>query len=256
MIPFSLSSAVAFINKPYIKRPIQITIVVLLVLFLFNSCGDYLKPKVIKALGGYTAREVKETIDTVSIRYDSLYFKYDSVKTKVTLLTTSIKIKDYKYKQLLSSSSTKGKPSTYIPATKGDILGDSFIEIDAFLSEAYLTENDISDTLIDGKIRTIVNPATCEIIEQRLDYKPKFPIFITKTITIEKKIEETLFDKPKAHIGIGIVGTNNRYMGGTLIYQTPKKWQYQGGYMWNIDNTVIPNNSIKGVVTFQIAKLF
>ena len=45
-------------------------------------------------------------------------------------------------------------------------------------------------------------------------------------------------------------------MGGTLIYQTPKNWQYQGGYMWNTDNTVIPNNSTKGVVTFQIAKLF
>jgi hypothetical protein len=221
------------------RRLIQAVIVILLILLLWGILKDWIRPNLIKLLGGYTGVEYKQTIDTTSIKFDSIYFKYDSLQIEVAKLNERNNKTNFKYKELLKVKPTNGK---YKKKTLDD--GIVVYEVDSILPTAYEVVNVVIDTLIEGKITTILNPKDCKIVSQKLDYKPKFPIFITKIITIEKETEKTLLDKPKAKIGVGALVTNTSGYGGLGVYQTPKNLQYQAGYL-KIDKT---DNIIIGIV--------
>ena len=51
-----------------------ITVVILLLLWKFTK--DWIKPRVVKALGGYTEKEVKTKVDTLTVKYKDIYVKY------------------------------------------------------------------------------------------------------------------------------------------------------------------------------------
>lgn len=236
-------------QKDILKRIIQVIIIIILLISIWYIAKDWLRPRVIKALGGYTAMEQTQTIDTLETKLDSIYFEGDSLRSEVFVLNKGKVEKDktIKYlKELLASSKNKRGISII---TKD---GKDYIEIDTTFNEVADYSNDITDTLIEGNIKTTINLRDCNIVAQSLNYKPKFPIFITKTVTVEKTNEKTLFDKPKSYIGLGVTTTSDNGVGGLILYQTPSKWQFQGGYIKDLS----PSSSTKGKVQVGIIKLF
>lgn len=222
------------INNNTVKRIIQVIGVVILIWLLFVFLGDWAKPKLIKVLGGYTAREYTTTIDTLETRYDSIFYKYKTVKGKVdTIYEPKIVYKDR------------------IKVITKDPISGSVSEIDSTFERVYSYQNPYNDTLISGIITTKVNLNDCKIVFQGLEYTPKFPIIVKEYITIEKKITETLFDKPKAKIGLGALGSFKGNVTALGVYQTPSNWQYIGGYTKDVTNPID-----KGAVTVGLIKLF
>lgn len=241
MIPTNIITKVT--GNVYLKRGVQAVIVLILLWLLWNLSGLWLKPFIIKQLGGYTAKEMTETIDTLEVRRDTIWAPNKTVSSSVDNISKPTIVYNYNYypdAKDSSSSTTKGEKSSAnpLPLVVVDSVG--------------IYDNAISDSLINGNIKTVLDLKNCKIIEQRLDYKPKFPIIVKEFVTIEKTKTETLFDKPKAKIGIGLSGTSKAGIGGVGVYQTPKNWQYQGGYLYET-NSVLPN---KGVITVSIIKLF
>lgn len=205
---------------------------------------DWLKPNLIKALGGYTAKDYKETVDTLSIQRDSFYAKYARLTLKVETIKPAEVI--YVPKYIKSTDNNTSIP----PKGKQQNLPSDKVEIDSI----YRYFQAISDSLIDGNIETIIDPINCKMTSQSLVYTPKFPTIVKETITLEKTKETTLYDKPKAKIGIGINGTTDKKVGGILLYQTPKGIQFQGGIQFNTKD-FIPNKN-KKEFSVGIIKLF
>lgn len=223
------------------KRIIQGIVIIVVILLLLQAC-EGCKGKVIEALGGYTEKTYKETIDTLEVRRDSIFYKYDSIKTVVDKIVEPKVI--YKYVPVGGKNSTstiKGKGRTTIPNPPIDSV--------------YAYYQPISDTLIEGKITTIVSLQNSKIVEQSLEYKPKFPIIVKEYITIEKTKEITIANKPKNRVGIGIGAATNNTIGATGVFQTKKLWQYQAGYSWGNLN-IIPDKNQMGIIEVKIIKLF
>lgn len=217
-----------------IKRIGRVIIVVILIWLMFIFLGDWVKPKLIKVLGGYTASEYTTTVDTLETRYDSIFYKYKTVKGKVdTIYEPKIVYKD-----------------RIKVVTKDAVTGDVSV-IDSTFERVYSYQNPYNDTLINGIITTKVSLNDCKIVFQGLEYTPKFPIIVKEYITIEKKVTETLFDKPKAKIGIGALSTFKGNVTAVGVYQTPSDWQYIGGYTKDVTNSID-----RGAVTIGIIKLF
>ena len=225
------------ISNVYLRRSVQ-AIMILILIWLLWSFGNYwLRPMIIKGLGGYTARQVQERIDTLEVKRDTVWLKHKEVETKVVNIEKPVVV--YKYKTLPNPNTTgKNSPSS-----------------SSLLDSVYTYSHVISDTLINGNIETVVNPIDCKIIAQKLKYKPKFPIIVKEYITVEKTKTETLYDKPKAKIGIGLTGTSNNEIGGLGVYQTSKNWQIQGGYIKSLNSNVYSSNT-SGNITVSIIKLF
>lgn len=236
-------------QKDILKKIIQSIIVILLLITIWYIGKDWLRPRIIKALGGYTAMEQKETIDTLSVKYDSIYFNQDSLKSQIYLLTKGKLEKDKTiryYKELITSN--KHRPNDII------VHNDSkdFIAIDSTFAEVKDFDLDITDSLIAGNIKTTINVKDANIIAQSLNYKPKLPILVTKTVTVEKVIEKTLSNKSKGYFGIGGVASSDNKIGGLVLYQTSSKWQFQGGYI----KEVTSSNKSKDIIQIGIIKLF
>ena len=234
------------------KRIGFIILITILILLLLNQCGSEIRSWSIKQLGGYTKSEYKETIDTLSIKYDTLFTNYSKLQIQAEIgeqkLLNNHKIKlpiNVGNKVISTSSPLKGKTTETQPKT---------VYQDSIVSAVYAQINPVSDSLIDGNITSYVNPSDCKIIAQSLDYTLKKPT-IVKTITIEKSKETTLSDKPIPKIGIGVKGSTNYYFGLLGAYQTKTNWQFQGGYVWNTNTELSPDKN-KGVITFGILKLF
>lgn len=191
-----------FLEK-YIRGIVCIVIIILL-LFLGKN---WLIPKIITGLGGYTDKETEIKIETEYIKGDvdtvAVFNHY--VKTKGIILNPKPKIV------------YRDKPST---EEDGGITSTAFKEF----------EVDISDTLITG-IATITNNFNGNLEDLIIDYKPLFPKYITRTDTIRitKTITETL-DNERAKIGIGVGYNSLNYPSVLAGYTTKNGWQFLGEY--------------------------
>lgn len=223
--------------KIYLKQIGRVLIILTVIWFIWHVGKDWLRPRIIKQLGGFTAREYKETIDTIQHTIDTFYMPSKERIVEVKVGKPSVTTSN------LLSSSFNGKVT--------NLVFDSINKIDP-QTPVYTYNLPLNDSLIEGVINTT---STGKIITQSLNYKPKFPIFIKETISVEKNKEQTLYDKSKAYFGIGITGTTNKDVGGLLIYQTPKKIQVQAGYTRNLDNPLLQNTN-KGIVSVSLIKLF
>ena len=223
------------------KRIVQGIIAVVVIVLLMQACKGC-KDNVIEALGGYTEKTYKETIDTLEIRRDSIFYKYDSIKTVVdNIVEPKVITKYVPIGNSSTATSTKGKGFKQPQPTPIDSV--------------YAYFQPISDTLIEGKITTIVNLQNSKIVEQSLEYKPKFPIIVKEYITIEKTKEVTIANKPKNRVGLGLGAATNNTIGATGVFQTKKLWQYQVGYNWG-NTQIIPNQQTQGIIEVKIIKLF
>ena len=211
-----------------------ITVVILLLLWKFTK--DWIKPRVVKALGGYTEKEVKTKVDTLTVKYKDIYVKYKELQTKVTVIPEPIYIDNYVYVKETKTNSlnTTGKSDLKIMASER--------------VKRYSTS--VNDSILDGNIETILALENCKIISQSLNYKPKIPYIREKIVTIVNNTETILSDKPKAYIGAGINANLNNQVTPQVLYLTKKKWLYNIGYQKDITNQ-LPNT-----IQIGIAKLF
>lgn len=208
---------------------------VFLILFTF-VLRDWIIPRVIKGLGGFTQSEVKSTRDTLSVKYNDIYVKYKELETKAKVINPPTYIPVYRYKvvQDPSKPSFTGKVSEKIVEIKG--------------VNRYVTA--INDTILQGNIETIISVDSCKLISQSLKYTPKIPYIREKIVTIVETKETILSQKPKAYIGGGIDINSFNQITPNLIYMTKKKFIYKGGYIKSLDN-----NNANGF-TIGIAKVF
>ena len=211
-----------------------ITVVILLLLWKFTK--DWIKPRVVKALGGYTEKEVKTKVDTLTVKYKDIYVKYKELQTKVTVIPEPIYIDNYVYVKETKTNSlnTTGKSDLKIMASER--------------VKRYSTS--INDSILDGNIETILSLENCKIISQSLNYTPKIPYIREKIVTIVNNTETILSDKPKAYIGAGINASSNNQITPQVLYLTKKKWLYNIGYQKDITNQ-LPNT-----IQIGVAKLF
>ena len=219
------------------KNIFRVAIWVILIAVILNlvTCSKSIKPFIIKSLGGYTQSSMTVTVDTLSKKIDSIFFKYDSIRTIVKSPLKPEIIYKYvpKYINIVPNSST--------PSIKGN---------QEVIDSVFVYNQAISDSVINGNIKTIVNLTNCKIVEQSLEYTPKIPIIVRETITIEKKIETVKENVSK--IGIGGIADNTQRVGILLAYQTKKKWQYQAFY----SKDVSINPSQKNVIGISVIKFF
>ena len=211
-----------------------ITVVILLLLWKFTK--DWIKPRVVKALGGYTEKEVKTKVDTLTVKYKDIYVKYKELQTKVTVIPEPIYIDNYVYVKETKTNSlnTTGKSDLKIMASER--------------VKRYSTS--VNDSILDGNIETILSLENCKIISQSLNYTPKIPYIREKIVTIVNNTETILSDKPKAYIGAGINANLNNQITPQVLYLTKKKWLYNIGYQKDLSNQ-IPNS-----IQIGVAKLF
>ena len=211
-----------------------ITVVILLLLWKFTK--DWIKPRVVKALGGYTEKEVKTKVDTLTVKYKDIYVKYKELQTKVTVIPEPIYIDNYVYVKETKTNSlnTTGKSQPKIMASER--------------VKRYSTS--VNDSILDGNIETILSLENCKIISQSLNYTPKIPYIREKIVTIVNNTETILSDKPKAYIGAGINASSNNQITPQVLYLTKKKWLYNIGYQKDITNQ-LPNT-----IQIGVAKLF
>lgn len=211
-----------------------ITVVILLLLWKFTK--DWIKPRVVKALGGYTEKEVKTKVDTLTVKYKDIYVKYKELQTKVTVIPEPIYIDNYVYVKETKTNSlnTKGKLDLKIMASER--------------VKRYSTS--VNDSILDGNIETILSLENCKIISQSLNYTPKIPYIREKIVTIVNNTETILSDKPKAYIGAGLNASSNNQITPQVLYLTKKKWLYNIGYQKDITNQ-LPNT-----IQIGVAKLF
>ena len=207
----------------------NILIVLLIVVLFFAGIffiKDWLRPRIITALVGYTSITKGDTITEIDIQRDTVFIPKVQ-HTEATI--TEPKTKDP------ASSTLNGKNP------------QDFSSIQTY-------DNPINDTLIEGFITTDISRPSSKILTQSLHQKPKFPIIVTETKTVTKIVETILENKPKAYLGIGIIGTNTNQVGASLLYQTPKKWQIQTGYLIPINKTDV--TTPKQQIAISIHKLF
>lgn len=211
-----------------------ITVVILLLLWKFTK--DWIKPRVVKALGGYTEKEVKTKVDTLTVKYKDIYVKYKELQTKVTVIPEPIYIDNYVYVKETKTNSlnTTGKSDLKIMVSER--------------VKRYSTS--VNDSILDGNIETILSLENCKIISQSLNYTPKIPYIREKIVTIVNNTETILSDKPKAYIGAGLNASSNNQITPQVLYLTKKKWLYNIGYQKDITNQ-LPNT-----IQIGIAKLF
>jgi len=215
-----------------IKNILIVIIIIILLIFLYSITKDWLKPRIVKALGGYTQSEMKHTVDTLDVKYNDIYIKYKKIETKVAVIPEP----EYIYVNVPTTNklSTKGKVQPTITQKT--------------LVKRYVTA--INDTILDGNIETMLSIDSCKIISQTFKYTPKIPYIREKIITIVETKETILSDKPKAYIGIGLDVNTINQVTPQALYLTKKKWLYKAGYTKSIDN------QYPAAITVGISKLF
>lgn len=209
----------------FIKKNIVPILIVLVLLLLLGNIK--VRNFAIKALGGYVEQETITTIDTTSIKVDTTFIIDKWISANVELFNPTI-IKD-----------------TTINVDTTIINLDTIINYNVSINDLYKYENTISDSLIDGIITTLIDFKNQKLLSQNFDYKPKFPKFITKTITVEKNTTTTL--KNKYNVGVGAKLNTLGDIGVLGAYQTNKGWQFQGAYNFGANT----NNYIDiGIIKF------
>jgi hypothetical protein len=217
----------------YFRQAGRWIIIILVLWFIIHLSKSWLRPFIIEQLGGFTEKQIETKIDTVSITIDSIF--PPKIERHIDVKDINKPVVEY-----TSNTTTKGIHEEFI------LKSDSI----------YRYNTAISDSLIDGNIITTISLKDCKLLSQSLNYTPKFPIFIEKTINVEKTNTEILNNKDRVRIGVGITGTSNKNIGGLLIYQSLKHTQIQLGYQRNLDNLIINTGSNKDIVSLSIIKLF
>ena len=220
-----------------ILKIIGLTIVaIIILLFVWKFTKDWLKPRIVKALGGYTQMEMKVTKDTLNIKYNNIYTKYKEIETKALIN----KEPEYVYVDKVTKETTTNKSShkgkSQPPTTSKTLV------------KRYITT--INDTILNGNIETMLSLDSCKIVSQTFKYVPKIPYIREKIVTIVETKETILSDKPKAYIGLGLDVNSNNQITPQVLYLSKKKWLYKAGYTKQI------NNQYPAAVTIGIAKLF
>ena len=225
------------INKQKILKNFLIILAsILLTWFLWIMGRDWLKPNIIKALGGYTNMEMKHTTDTLSVKYNDIYTKYKQISTQADITVEPEYITVYKDRP---KATTKGTSTT----------GEVQPKIAVLLGvKRYQTS--VNDTILQGNIETIISLDSCKIVSQTLNYQPKIPYIREKIVTIVETKETTLSQKPKVHIGVGLDVNNINQITPHALFLSKKKWLYKVGYTKSLDN-IYPD-----AYTIGIAKLF
>lgn len=203
------------------SKIITITLI-LLFISLVIICNKSIKKPLIKLLGGYTEQINTVTIDTLEIQIDT------------TLLID----------EWLSINADILEP-TYIDSIVFDtiFLQGKIQYIKDTLTNIAKYENNVSDSLIDGTIITLFDFNNQKMLSQNLDYKPKFPIIITKTIPIVKTITNTIYNTN--NIGVGAKVNTLGDVGVLGAYQSNQGWQFQGGYNFSKNTNYIEVGVIK-----------
>lgn len=191
----------------FIKKNIVPILVILLLLLLLGNVK--VRNFTIKLLGGYTIQETTVTIDTtITVDTSAIIDKWVSANVEL-------------FKPIIIKDTTINVDTTIINM-------DTIINYNVNINDLYKYENTISDSLIDGIITTLIDFKNQKLLSQNFDYKPKFPKFITKTITVEKNTTTTL--KNQYNIGVGTKLNTLGDIGVIGAYKTNKGWQFQGGY--------------------------
>jgi len=217
----------------YFRQAVRWIIILLVIWFFIHLSKSWLRPFIIEKLGGYTEKVIESRVDTISV----------VVTKRIPLVVNrEVKVKDIPDPILGNTTSSTTK-------------GGSF-ELTAKADNIYKYKTAISDSLIDGNITTLISLKDCKLISQSLNYTPKFPILVEKTITVEKTNTEILSNKNRIRIGIGATVNSNISAGGMLIYQTPKGLQYQAGYIFTKENLDNQFKDKQGYISVSVIKLF
>lgn len=215
-------------------------VAILILLFLWTFTKDWLRPRLIKALGGYTQMEMKVTKDTLDIKYNDIYTKYKEYEVKASSISAPEYLTKYKYIEVPQTKSTsitgKFDPTKSPPKV-------NFIDVRRFTSV-------VNDSILNGKIETILSADSCKIISQSLKYEPKIPYIREKIITVVEYRDKILSDKPKAYIGAGLDINSINQITPQVLYMGKTKWLYKAGYTRSLDN------KYPQAITVGIAKLF
>jgi len=228
------------------NKILNIVIIVIVILLLLRCDNKVIKNKIITSLGGYTEKEYAKSIDTFR-RTVKIYA--DSTKRLV------LNVNELNTRKIDSNYRVTRTPTL---STIGNRNNKQNIpmQVDSVISVAYTTLNTVSDTLIHGTIKTVINAQNCEIVEQSFEYQPKFPILVKEYITIKEKETEVISNKNKNKIGIGSNADSNGNIGVFGVYQTKSNWQVQGGVLQSINKDVLSNTSNPRYIQIGIVKLF
>ncbi len=217
----------------YLRQGIRWIIMIIVIWFLCNLSKNWLKHYIIESLGGYTEREIVTKLDTTVIEIDSIF--------------------PPKRERIVEAKDIKDPIAEYSPSStiKGNLN-----ELNPKSDSIYRYKTSISDSLIDGHITTLISIKDSKLISQTLNYTPKFPIFVKKTIRIEKTNTEVLKNKDRVKLGIGVILNSNISGGPIVVYQNSKGLQYQAGYIFTKENLDNQFKDKQGYISVSIIKLF
>lgn len=219
---------------------LKIVVLMLLTLIIWKFTKDWAKPRLVKALGGYSQMEMKVTRDTLEIRYKDVYTKYKTYEAKALSISEPEYITEYKYIEV---------PQTENTSTTGKV-GDQKSPPKVKFADVKRYYTVISDSILDGKIETVISVDSCKIVAQSLKYEPKIPYIREKIVTVVEYRDRILSDKPKAYIGLGLDLNSINQVTPQLLYMGKTKWLYKAGYTRSLDN------KYPEAITVGIAKLF
>lgn len=183
------------------KNIIGYAIIILIIVALFLLKGWW-KPMIIESLGGFTEKTQTVTIDTTIIKVDSIFPVYPNKEIEVVLVPDMV---------------MKSKLDSILKSLKNQNNGNvEGIKVDSLRYYNYAIE----DSILKGNIETITNTMDGKIVKQDFNYTSKVPMYINKTITIEKEITNTLANKPRVMVGAGVDVTSDLDLGVNIYYKT------------------------------------
>jgi hypothetical protein len=147
-----------------------------------------------------TPKTKVETIDRITIKTDTIYFPKTTVVRYVPV-TSYVTV----YKDDTTKVADKDTP-------------------DSLTYKLY--SQDISDSLITGNIVSMVDG---DLKSSKLTYTPKFPKYITETITKTETVTKKV-DKTVLALGVNIPITDKEFSPDILLSLSHKKFIYQVGY--------------------------
>ena len=148
--------------KIYLRQVISWLIILLVLWFIWHLGKNWMKPFIIEQLGGYTQKEVVTKIDTVNIKIDSIF----PVKKEREIVVKYIPKPIYENP---SNSISKGNLNQQLDTINAN----------------YVYNTAISDSLIDGNIKTTISFKDRKLLSQSLKNSPRFPKFIENIFSVE-----------------------------------------------------------------------